>query len=72
MTLQEIKQFDLQTMRLKLNLALCENEINEAKKFGDHQRLIKAYKAEHKAHVLMDRHWKTIQCGSPLRPASKS
>lgn len=72
MTLEEIKRFDLQTMRLKLNLALCENEITEAKKFGDHQRLIKAYKAEYKAHSLMDAHWKTLQSGSPLRPASKS
>jgi hypothetical protein len=72
MTLEEIKRFDLQTMRLKLNLALCENEIKEAKKFGDHTRLIKAYKEEHKAHTLMDKHWKTLQSGNPLRPASKS
>lgn len=60
MTLKEIKQFDLQTMRLKLNLALCENEITEAKKFGDHQRLINAYKAEYQAHTLLDSHWKSL------------
>jgi len=74
MTHEEIKRFDLQTMRLKLNLALCENEINEAKKFGNHERLIKAYKAEHQARTLLDAHWKTlqsaIQSGSPLRSES--
>jgi hypothetical protein len=60
MTLTEVKQFDNESRRLKLNLELCDNELKEAKKFNDHARLIKAYKAEADAHRLLDVHYQRL------------